>query len=139
MGDWWRVGISVGFGVGGGVLLAGMLAGRRSGLLVALVLGAAAGVGIGLALDNWDEAIGGAVGGVAGATGAAQVVSGTLRRGGTRVGTAVLIAGVALVLAALGLIPGVGYLEALVVPALAARLRRRSPERYAGLRSLARD
>ena len=39
---------------------------------------------------------------------------------------------------------GIGFLienwdEALALPALAARLRRRSPERYAGLRTLARD
>jgi hypothetical protein len=43
------------------------------------------------------------------------------------------------VLAALTWIPIVGYLEAAIVPALAARLRGRMPERYAGLRSLARD
>jgi hypothetical protein len=43
------------------------------------------------------------------------------------------------VLAALALVPFVGYLEAVALPALAARARRRRPERYAGLRSLARD
>ena len=43
------------------------------------------------------------------------------------------------VVAALGLIPGVGYLEALALPALGARIRRRGGERYAGLRILARD
>ncbi|MDX6442626.1 MAG: hypothetical protein QOE43_2355, partial [Gaiellaceae bacterium] len=32
-----------------------------------------------------------------------------------------------------------GYLEALALPVLAARLRRRAPERYAGLRTLAKD
>jgi hypothetical protein len=32
----------------------------------------------------------------------------------------------------------VGYLEALALPALALRLRRRAPERYAGLRTLAK-
>jgi len=32
-----------------------------------------------------------------------------------------------------------GYLEALAVPLLGARLRRRAPDRHAGLRSLARD
>jgi hypothetical protein len=36
-------------------------------------------------------------------------------------------------------VPALGYLEAVALPALAARLRRRSPERYAGLRTLARD
>jgi hypothetical protein len=49
------------------------------------------------------------------------------------------IAAAAVVLAAIAWIPGVGYLEVTVVPALAARLRGRVPERYAGLRSLARD
>ena len=64
---------------------------------------------------------------------------GTLDRGGTRGGTALLVGLASLVLAALALIPFVGYLEAVAVPALAARARRRRPERYAGLRSLARD
>jgi hypothetical protein len=62
-----------------------------------------------------------------------------LRRGGTRVGTAVVLGIAAIVLAALAWIPGVGYLEAAVVPALSARLRGRTPERFAGLRTLARD
>jgi hypothetical protein len=66
-------------------------------------------------------------------------VRGTLQRGGTRVGTATLVGLGAIVLAALALIPGVGYAEAVVIPALATRLRRRNGERYAGLRILARD
>jgi hypothetical protein len=33
----------------------------------------------------------------------------------------------------------VGYLQAVALPALAARLRRTQGERYAGLRSLAKD
>ena len=45
----------------------------------------------------------------------------------------------ALVLAAVAWIPVAGYLEVVLVPALGARLRGRTPERYAGLRSLARD
>ena len=63
---------------------------------------------------------------------------GALRRGGTRGGTAALVAGAALVVAALAWVPVVGYLEALALPVLAARLRRRAPERYAGLRTLAK-
>jgi len=43
------------------------------------------------------------------------------------------------VLAAVAWIPVAGYLEATLVPALAARLRGRADERYAGLRSLAKD
>ena len=64
---------------------------------------------------------------------------GTTNRSGARFGPAVFFGIAALVIAALAWVPVVGYLEALVVPALAARLRRRAPERYAGLRSLARD
>jgi hypothetical protein len=44
-----------------------------------------------------------------------------------------------LLLAALALIPVVGFLEAVGLPAFGARARRREGERYAGLRSLARD
>jgi hypothetical protein len=62
-----------------------------------------------------------------------------LRRGGTRGGTSILLCIVALVGAALAFIPAVGYLEAVVVPILGARVRRRSPETHAGLRTLARD
>ena len=39
---------------------------------------------------------------------------------------------------ALALVPGVGYLEGVVVPVLGARLSARGPKRYAGLRTLAR-
>jgi hypothetical protein len=42
-------------------------------------------------------------------------------------------------LAGLAFVPVAGYVEALALPALAARLRRTQAERYAGLRSLARD
>jgi hypothetical protein len=119
--------------------LAGLFAGTRIALTAALVLSAGAGVAIGYGLGQWDEAIGGGVGGTLGALGAAQLVMGTLRRGGARFGTAIFVALAALVLAALAWIPIVGYLEAVLVPAFAARLRGRAPERYAGLRSLARD
>ena len=67
-----------------------------------------------------------------------MIVRGALRRGGTRGGTALLVAGAALVAAGLAWVPAVGFLEALVLPVFAARLRRRQPERYAGLRTLAK-
>jgi hypothetical protein len=105
----------------------------------AVVLAAGAGVGIGFALGQWGEAVGGGVGGALGSIGAAQLVSGTLRRGGSRFGTAIFIAVAAVVLAAVAWIPIAGYLEATFVPALAGRLRGRAGERYAGLRSLAKD
>ncbi len=139
MGEWYWIGVTVGLGAGLGVLLAGVLGGGRRQLVAAIVLGAAAGFGIGLALDDWDEAVGGAAGGVAGALGAGEVVLGTLRRGGTRTGTALLVALGALGVAALAWAPGVGYAEAVLLPLLGWRLRRRAPGRYAGLRILARD
>ena len=139
MGSWYWIGVCAGLGVGVGVLLAAVLGATRALLAAALVLAAGAGVLIGYAVGQWDEAVGGGAGGVLGALGAAQLVAGTLRRGGTRLGIAVFIGAAAVLLAVLAWIPGVGYLEAAVVPALAARLRGRMPERYAGLRSLARD
>jgi len=54
-------------------------------------------------------------------------------------GTGILVSLAGILLAALAFVPLVGYLEALGLPALAARARKREPERYAGLRTLARD
>jgi hypothetical protein len=139
MGSWYWIGVCVGLGVGFGVLLAGIFAGTRIALTAALVVAAGVGVAIGFALGGMDEAIGGGAGGALGSLGAAQLVQGTLRRGGARFGTAIFVGLAALVLAAVAWIPAAGYLEAVVVPAFAARLRGRAPERYAGLRSLARD
>jgi hypothetical protein len=139
MGDWYWIGVTAGLSVGIGVLLVGLLAGIRTAVGIAFLAAIGAGILVGLALGEWDEAAGGIVGGALGALGAAQVVSGTLRRGGTRFGTAALVTGAAAALAAVAWIPAAGYLEVALVPALAARLRRRAPERYAGLRSLARD
>ena len=139
MGSWYWIGVCAGLGVGIGVLLAALFGASRALLAAALVLAVGAGVVVGFALGQWDEAVGGGAGGALGSLGAAQLVAGTLRRGGTRLGTALFIGAAAVLLAALAWIPGVGYVEAIVVPALAARLRGRVPERYAGLRSLARD
>jgi hypothetical protein len=76
---------------------------------------------------------------VCGSLGSAPLVAGTLRRGGTRGGTAAILGLAGLVGAALAFVPVVGYLEALAVPLLGARARRRAPDTHAGLRSLARD
>jgi len=140
MGGWYWIGVCAGLGAAAGVLLAA-IAGRA---LVAAVLAAAAGIGIGFAVHDWqsggwaDVAIG-AAGGLLGGFGAATVVRGALGRGGTRGGTGLLVGGAALLAAGLAFVPVLGYVEALALPAVAARLRRRSPERYAGLRTLARD
>jgi hypothetical protein len=144
MGSWYWIGVCAGLGAGAGVLLAGFAGAARAALIAAGVLALAAGAGIGFGIDGrwpggWGDIVAGVLGGLAGTLGAAQIVSGALRRGGTRGGTAALVAGGALVVAALALVPVVGYLEAIALPALAARLRKRATERYAGLRTLAKD
>jgi hypothetical protein len=139
MGSWYWIGVCTGLGVSVGVLLAGVLAGTRLALGAAFLFALGIGVAIGFALGEWGEAIGGGVGAALGSVGAAQVVTGTLRRGGARFGVAVFVGLAAVVLAAVAWIPIAGYLEAALVPLFAARLRGRAPERYAGLRSLARD
>ena len=144
MGGWYWIGVCAGLGAGAGVLLAGLAGATRLVLIVAGVLALAAGAGIGIGVDGrwpggWGDVVAGVLGALAGALGTAQIVSGALRRGGTRGATAALVAGGALIVAALALVPVLGYLEALALPALAARLRKRAPERYAGLRTLAKD
>jgi hypothetical protein len=138
MGEWYWIGVAAGLGAAAGVLLAGFGA-RRWKLAAAVLAAAGAGLAIGLVLDDWGEAIGGAAGGTAGALGAGQLALGTLRRGGTRAGTALLFAGGALAVAALAFVPVAGYVETALLPALALRLRRRGGKRFAGLRVLARD
>jgi hypothetical protein len=135
MGDWYTVGILVGLGASLGVAATGAL--RRA--LAALVVSAAVAVAIGFAFWQWDEAVGGLVGAACGSLGSAPLVAGTLRRGGTRGGTAAILGLAGLIGAALAFVPVVGYLEALAVPLLGARARRRAPDTHAGLRSLARD
>jgi hypothetical protein len=135
MGDWYSIGILVGLGAAIGLAATGVL--RRA--VIGAVVAAAVAVAIGFAFGQIDEAAGGLVGALCGSLGSAPLVSGALRRGGTRGGTAVLLAVVALAGAALAFVPVLGYLEAIAVPLLGARLRRRSPDRHAGLRTLARD
>jgi hypothetical protein len=143
MGSWYWIGVCAGFGAGVGVLLAG-IAGPGRAAIVAAALATVAGALIGFGIDSWrpggwGDVVAGAVGALFGALGAAQIVRGTLRRGGTRAGTALLVGAAGVLIAALALVPVVGYLEAVAIPALAARLRKREPETYAGLRTLAKD
>jgi hypothetical protein len=139
MGGWYWIGVAVGIGAALGVFFAGVFVGDRWQLLAAVGLGAVVGAGVGFAFHDWSGAVGGAVGGLAGAFGAAQVAVGTLRRGGTRLGTAVLFTIGALGVAAMAFVPALGYVEAVVLPVLGLRLRRRAGGRFAGLRILARD
>jgi hypothetical protein len=137
MGAWYWIGVSAGLGAAAGILAAALVASA------AAVVGALAGAALGYAIEAWQSggwvAIAvGAVGGLLAGYGAGVIVRGARRRGGTRGGTAILVAGVAVVAAVLAFVPVLGYLEPIVVAAFAARLRRAQPERYAGLRTLAK-
>jgi hypothetical protein len=123
VGDWYTIGIALGLGAALAVLLAGLLSTTPLGRAAAVVLAGAAGAAAGLV----------------GAAAAVVVVTGALRRGATRGGLALILAAAAVGIAALAFVPVLGYLEAVALPAIAARLRRTQGERYAGLRSLAKD
>jgi hypothetical protein len=135
VGAWYWIGVLAGVGAAIGVFAAGIV----PRWMIAAVGAAVAGAVIGIAVFHWDEAVAGAVGGLAGGFGATPVVAGSLRRGATRGGLAALIGAAAIGVAAIAFIPVAGYLEALTLPLLAWRMRRKTPERYAGLRTLARD
>jgi hypothetical protein len=144
MGSWYWIGVSAGLGAAIGVLLSGVTGAGRGGRIAVILLAGAAGAGVGWGIQSWQpggwgDRLAGIAGGLAGALGAAQTVSGALRRGGTRVGTAALVTGAAVFVAAIAWIPVAGYVVAFALLALAVLLRRARPERYAGLRTLARD
>jgi hypothetical protein len=135
MWEAYRIGVCAGGGTALGIAAAGLL---RRPLIAALVAGAVAAVIAGLILGWVGEAIGAAIGGVLGGSSASTVAAGSLRRGGTAGGTATLFLVAALGAFALAFVPVVGYLEPLALAAFAGRAQRRSGEKYAGLRSLAK-
>lgn len=140
MGSWYWIGVSVGLGAAVGVLLSALAPFGQRVISVSLSLIAVAAVlWFVLASTPWYEGWGGFAGVVLAVVVAPPIVWGAVRRGGTRAGLATLVAGAAIVVAGIAFIPVAGYLEAIALPALAARLRRTQPERYAGLRTLARD
>src|SRR4051794_4156097 len=143
MGLWYWIGVSVGFGAAAGILVSGLPFRRTMPLtdwLAAVVIGGLAGLSVtGAHHGHWSDIAGGAIGCLAAYLGAAIIVAGAFRRGGTKVGLALLMFGIALVAAGVALIPAAGYIEAVALPTLAWRLRRLQPQRYAGLRTLAKD
>jgi hypothetical protein len=139
VGDWYTIGLALGLGIALGTLFAGLLTATPLGRVTAVVLAGAAGALAGTVVDDWAELVAGAAGGVLAAAASTIVVAGALRRGGTRAGLALIVAALAAGLAGLAFIPVAGYLEAVVLPLLAVRLRRTQAERYAGLRTLAKD
>ena len=138
MGNWYEIGLVLGLAVGGGVIAAAALARTRTGILVGGVAAAAVGIAIGVAVGDALPPVAGGLGGALGMLGASLLVRGALRRGGTTSGTAALVGIAGLVLAALALVPVLGYVEGVAVPLLGFRARRRSAKRFAGLRTLAK-
>jgi hypothetical protein len=139
MGDWYTIGLALGLGIALGTLFAGLLSATPLGRGAAVALAGVGGALVGTFVDDWTELVAGGAGGLSGAVGAAIIVAGALRRGGTRAGLALIVAAVAAGLAGLAFVPVAGYLEAVALPFLAVRLRRTQAERYAGLRTLAKD
>jgi hypothetical protein len=138
MREVWHIGISAGGGAALGVLAAGLLSRLDRAPLVAALSALVVGGLLGWLVFDWKAAVAGAVGGALGGFGAGVFARGAVKRGGTPAGTAVLFASAAVVVFALALIPIVGFLEAIAIPALALRARRRGGEKYAGLRTLAK-
>jgi hypothetical protein len=138
MNEVWRISISAGAGAALGLVAAGLLARFARGAAGAALLALVAGGLLTWLVFDWKAAIAGAAGGALGGFGAGIFVRGAVRRGGTAAGTAVLVVGAAAVVFGLALIPIVGFLEAVAIPALALRARRRAGEKFAGLRTLAK-
>lgn len=138
MGAWYEIGVALGFGLAAGVLFAGVLAGLRHGVVTATAAALGVGLVAGALVHGWLGLGGGGLGAVVGALSAAVVVRGALRRGATAGGTAFFLVPAAVALALVALVPIAGYVLAVVAPVLAGRRARRSPERYAGLRTLAK-
>lgn len=138
MGAWYTIGLCLGIGLGIAVVLVGILGSNLLGVGVGAIVGAAIGAAVGLGVGGAAETIAGGVGGFLGALSAAAVVHGALRRGGTRIGIAAYVGVLGLLICVLALIPVVGYVEAVTIPLVAARMRGRQAARFAGLRTLAK-
>ncbi len=100
--------------------------------------GAVLGGAIGLLIGDSAETVAGAVGGVLGALAAAAVVVGALRRGATRFGVGAYMGALGVLVCLVALVPIAGYVLAVALPVLAARMRGRQAARFAGLRTLAK-
>lgn len=132
------IGLSSGAGAAFGVIAAGLLARAPQAAFLAAVVAALAAAVISWVVFDWKAALAAAIAGILAGIGAAGFAQGTLRRGGTPGGTGFLLGLIALGVFLVALVPFAGYLEAVLLPALALRARRRADEKYAGLRTLAK-
>jgi hypothetical protein len=138
MGSWYTIGLALGIGIGFGVIFSALVGANTVGVGIAAVTGTCVGLLFGLAVGETAETVAGGAGGLLGALSAAAVVLGSARRGATRLGIAIFVGIGGVLIALLGLIPLVGYVEAVVLPLLALRMRGRQAARFAGLRTLAK-
>jgi hypothetical protein len=138
VGSWYTIGLCLGLGLGFGVILSGLLAVNRVGVGAAVLVGVAVGAAVGYGIGEIEETVAGGVGGFLGALAAAAVVHGAMRRGATRMGVAAYLGATGLLVCLVAFIPIAGYLAAVVLPVLAARMRGRQAARFAGLRTLAK-
>ena len=138
MGSWYTIGLCLGLGLGLSVAITGILGSHVLGIGAAAVVGAALGGAIGLLIGDTPETIAGVVGGILGALSAAAVVVGALRRGATRFGVGAYMGALGVLVCLIAFVPLAGYVLAVVLPLLAARMRGRQAARFAGLRTLAK-
>jgi hypothetical protein len=138
VGSWYTIGLCLGLGLGLSVAITGVLGTNVLGIGAAAIVGAMLGGAIGLVIGDSAETIAGAIGGILGALAAAAVVVGALRRGATRFGVGAYVGAVGVLVCLLALVPLVGYVLAVALPVLAARMRGRQAARFAGLRTLAK-
>ena len=122
--DWYLVGVAVGLGVAAGV--PGTRRDVNRALSVGIVLAAAIAAGAIAALATGWAAVAALVGVAIGVFSFRHL-------------SQAAVPAAALALAALALVPVLGYALALAAPILGRRLRRRASGRYAGLRVLAKD
>ena len=138
MGAWYTIGLCLGLGLGLSVAITGILGTNVLGIGAAAIVGAVVGGAIGLLIGDTAETIAGALGGVLGALSAAAVVVGALRRGATRFGVGAYVGALGVLICLIALVPVAGYVLAVALPVVAARMRGRQAARFAGLRSLAK-
>jgi hypothetical protein len=138
VGSWYTIGLCLGLGLGLSIAITGILGSNVLGIGAAAVAGALLGGAIGLLIGGTAETIAGGVGGILGALAAAAAVTGAFRRGATRFGVGAYLGAVGVLVCLVALIPIAGYLLAVALPLLAARMRGRQAARFAGLRTLAK-